>query len=403
MTNLNINIDVNKFEYCLIFTFLLVSSLTRMVIPRRLGYILTLGMILLLTIYALTKKTTYAIPKYAFVSLGPIFLVYFYHLSKIQQLTIARAIRVPIFVFASVVAIFIIPSIIDPKQFISVISKLTAIVVVGTLPTAFLGTYSVLGFEIPSFNPNPEFQFWFIDLFRINFPFSNPNGLALFAMVGMLAALYEFDIYHSRTTLAILFINSIGILLTKGRSAIVAAIIGGLLYLAYSNYGRRGLYTVLIPGIVTGVISYFMLFFDFSLLGLGSINLSGRRTLWNASIQAVIENPIIGLGPGDTGKMINSFVKESISHPPANSYLRLFLTTGVIGGFSYLVFISTTLFYHILRVDGILSMAFLSIVIAFIIAQLFAAFSLFGISYTSLSAALIFGYSIRINQTDSGI
>ncbi|MDR2930478.1 MAG: O-antigen ligase family protein [Propionibacteriaceae bacterium] len=137
------------------------------------------------------------------------------------------------------------------------------------------------------------------------------------------------------------------IVLSQSRTPMVIA--GAMLVVTWAFRHRRGvaptwrrvfLRLVIAGVIVVGLLAWLVLNVSwvqsrftegdgFSINGV-VINLSGRATLWQLTIEQWLLDPWIGNGPGAVGTMLATYGPDYPDHPH-NEYLRLLDDTGVIG------------------------------------------------------------------------
>ena len=158
--------------------------------------------------------------------------------------------------------------------------------------------------------------------------FSDPNDLAQILAVGMVLAVYGFELSRWAITKALwlvpVIIMGAGIYYSQSRGGLLAMMAGlGSLFMARFGIKRA---------VFAGVICAFPLLY---LFGGHQTNMStdddsaqSRVQLWSDSIQAMRENPMFGLGPG----MMNEYSGQ-VSH---NSFLSAFAESGFPGGFLFL-------------------------------------------------------------------
>jgi O-antigen ligase len=126
---------------------------------------------------------------------------------------------------------------------------------------------------------------------------------------------------------------------------------------------------------------------------LSQISLSGRLEIWQAGISSLVERPLIGYGPVDLRPIIEREV--GIFASPHNSYLRVFLETGIIGGIGYTWMISSILFHHMrLPLNRELIITFL-LGLSVAVVMVFETFVLSGIGSSSIFASITLGYLIK--------
>lgn len=170
--------------------------------------------------------------------------------------------------------------------------------------------------------------------------------------------------YVLHATLVILFIS---LFLTKSVGAILSLFLGLLIFTILSKQFRK---KILFPLLILFIFSLLVIF----LRGAQIFNLASphnpfvqRLLYWRQSIQIVKEHPFLGIGLGNF-----QIPKSAYAH---NSYLQLWAELGILGIFSFLVFI----YYKIkeglskirIQPDDIERMAVLTSVVTFLIHIIF--------------------------------
>ncbi|WP_459190888.1 O-antigen ligase family protein [Halosimplex sp. J119] len=381
---------MNRWRY-VGFVLILVGSLSTYTVFFRgtfLPTVLVLGSYgLFAASYLLTDNDNVVrIPRYL---LGPgIMLFVGYALTIPLQPTVFYRPLVDLIIIC--ISMLLIPQTIDRSIFFVIVRGLaTGLVIIG-LPAVFVGPYSLLGttFGYPGYADLPVFPG---QVFALESIYTNPNFLSVFILCGMLISLYFYDINRTNYSLFIFFVNAVGLLLTQSRSAIGVGIIAVLGYIFYkigeTPLFRLAVFTSTLVGMgaliltVTGVDP------------LSQISLSGRRDIWQAGISILLEKPLTGYGQIPLGPILET--ETGLFASPHNSYLRVFLETGIISGIGYTWIVFSILFHHIrLPLNQELVITFL-LGISIAVVMIFETFVLGGIGSSSIFAAIILGYLIK--------
>lgn len=125
---------------------------------------------------------------------------------------------------------------------------------------------------------------------------------------------------------------------------------------------------------------------------LTEFSLSGRRFLWSESIDALQRQPILGYNFSGTSDIIGD---------PHNSYLRMFLGFGFIGGTIYSILSISTAVDAAQGATSLPKIVLTMLLVAFVIIQVFNQLSFIGISMRSTLIALAMGYFITNSVKDS--
>jgi len=290
-------------------------------------------------------------------------------------------------------SILILPKVIPSKCFFYTASRLSAVLVcLGFLP--YLGI--VVEWAYIDLSLWGGRIYWNEDLSPITSIFSNPNALGIITVVGAISSFAEL---HQKPTdrmlLLIISINLIGLAFTNYRTGWVAFIIGACVYGTYI-FGTRQVLTI---ATITGVsISTVLLLMMFSIIpgptALTEMSLNNRRERWIGGFHALIESPWVGHGFGSVTDAVQPYTAEQTGNVH-NSFVRVFVGYGILGGVLYTVFYLTVLLEASrLSVDDVSAVVF-SMLVAFFFIQLFNDLTFIGVSFPSVTIALMIGYVLR--------
>jgi O-antigen ligase len=275
--------------------------------------------------------------------------------------------------------LFLVSEITDFDAFLYVINRLSVIVVItGLFP--FIGFPSKVGFV--------DLTFWgtfsTYDLTIITSVFGNPNQLGFFALVGTIAALVERQQTESKVNILFLWINAIGLFSSHYRAGWIALLASLVLFYINSAIGRKGIIIATVGGICSIGIGLSMLF---GIIPgpekLTSISLNGRRELWIASVQALETNPLIGHGLSGTHEVVGD---------PHNSYLRIFTSFGLVGGFIYTILVIGPTIGSSRETISHKRVSLTMLLVSMLIIQIFNGLTFIGISMHSSIIAIFIGY-----------
>lgn len=377
----------------LFFSGLLVPQST---IPQYLAYAATLAVYFVVLLYILSERSPLLqFPRWAGATIGVIALVGCSHLAI--NPSVEMVLRAPIFLVIAIVNITYLPNIIPVRYFYSLLARLSAIVVcIGLLP--LLGLPTTVGWV--------DISLWGgrVSLFSVQFNpitsvFNNPNHLGFLSLVGILCASAERRLYRTRVSLGLLSVSALGLLLAYYRAGWLALTAFVLIYLSYRVWGKRG---VIFTTLVGGVSVLVLLAVIFQILPgpaiLQTHGLNGRRELWLAGVTAFQEYPVFGQGFGMASSAIQPYLSTMERMSVHNSFLRMFIETGLIGGGAYLIFHLLVITRVARSISTERSAFLLGLVVAFTVVQLFTGFTMFGISMQSTVVSLGYGYGISIFQ-----
>lgn len=386
--------------------FLSSSTLTVTTLPRT-RLIAPMVFLTLLAVIGILLFRNLALPNlYGLVLLTIIYSIHLYHL-VITTVGFTEAARIGIYVFASAACILLLPQFIPKRIFLGTVCYLAAIVIVIGLPTLIIGPYSILFLDFDVFYGTysvpilgervPQFM---------SFMF-NPNPLGELAMFGLLAALVEYT--HRGRCGVLVFVCGLGLFLANSVAAMLGTIAGLFIYGIWNSPWKDYSTAIVVSGISVASILYLMIL---QLLPapefLADFSFSGRVLIWQGAVNAIMDAPLLGHGPGDMPTIMDPYVEGDLGAGIYNSFLRLFVTTGIIGGIAYLVlFIYTLIAYS--RVIQESKAMFIprrgvgqkpktilihSMLLAFVVNEMFSGNSVFGLSFTSIIGALLVGYAL---------
>ena len=158
--------------------------------------------------------------------------------------------------------------------------------------------------------------------------FADPNDLAQILAVGMVLAVYGFELSRWALTKALwvapMVIMGAGIYYSQSRGGLLAMMAGlGILFMT-----RFGIKRALIVGVLFAVPMLYVFGGRQADMSTDDDSAQSRVQLWSDSIQALRENPMLGMGPG----MMNEYSGQ-VSH---NSFLSAFAESGFPGGYLFL-------------------------------------------------------------------
>jgi O-antigen ligase len=294
--------------------------------------------------------------------------------------------------------VLIIPSTIDYSLFSDVVSKFSLVVVVVGIPASLFGVYSVAGITVQSYSPSQQLIFSDLLYNPLTSILANPNYMGPLTVLGCLTAIERYSSTTNRLYLIISVINGFGVYLTNSRNAQLGLIFGVTAVIAV----RYIKYYLLNIGILLGVILTIIVFLSYTQIIdapeiITSVNLRGRNVLWMAALSAISERPILGWGPTGTEQTLSPFI-ENLSHLTYleldnsgvhNSYLRAYVTSGIIGGTLYIM----TFVYLLINNSYYENEHIVGQLTSVVVMQIFSTASILGLSLTSLLWVLTVGYS----------
>ena len=366
---------------------LVVSSL----VPSTVGYIAVLAVYALFVAWLVVTDRFAVVYHWAVLPMVLLIWVVF-ALTTALDPTEAGVLRLGAFTVITGITLFVIPAIIDRTTFHDVLAYTAGAFVLIGLPTVFVGSYGVAGLTISPWHTN-------FDLLGValNTPvsiFDNPNYFSSFAAMGTVAASAGYA--RSRTPLAggLIGLNALGVVLAGGRAALLALVATSVLYAVYRVGGRTAMANLIGIGAVAVVGGFAMVLHIIPGPDvIANVNLGDRRALWHAAYKAVLDRPAIGWGPGNDRVILSPFLENSTDVlTPHNSYVRMFLISGFLGGGAYLVLTISTVITGLRNMQSEAVFSVL-ILVVFLIIQLFEGMTMFGLSLPSVLGALFVGYT----------
>ena len=306
--------------------------------------------------------------------------------------------RAGAFIVFSAINLFVVPATFPREQFVDTLAIVAAAVAALAIPLAYpslqagqkgLGvwvlSHPLMGTDIAT--PVLTSIFW------------NPNYLSAVSAFGFVAVI-GFARTRRRWWIAVVLGATclIGLIASSGRAATLALAGAVVLYLAYLAGGTNATIPVVCTGIIGGVFLFILALGGVLGIDLPTSFFNNRQGLWEATINAIRDQPLLGYGLVDTPPILAEYGAPTPSgntFGSHNSYLRMFLQTGLIGGVLYSLLCGGALVRSIGATrDGVaISGVLLSLLGVFFTLQLFNGSTLFGLSLISSFGALILGFS----------
>ncbi|MHC3437907.1 O-antigen ligase family protein [Natrialbaceae archaeon A-gly3] len=316
-----------------------------------------------------------------------IYGIYLYHAAS-QPTNAELVARVFIFIPASFILIFVIPYMINEEDFLRIVS-----LVAGT--AAIVGTpAAIVGDSLPIISVHTTTTVLGVEFYIIQSVLSNPNPLGELLFFGGIASL----VWTKRSAVRRISFSVciIGLFLTQSRAAFLGFAAAITVYVVGSAVDRRHFHQFILLSLAFGMTGYLMLL---RLIPgpavIEQVYLAGRLDIWYAAIDAVKARPLFGHGPGDMPTIVGAFASGSVGAGVYNSFLRLFVTTGVIGGLCYVYIFLYSITAHAKVIASREPLLIHALVIGFVVNELFSGNSIFGLSTTSVVGALLIGFMLR--------
>jgi O-antigen ligase len=228
--------------------------------------------------------------------------------------------------------LLIIPQCISIREFLQALSRLCLFLML----VGVVGIFVDLGFSPFAARNLP----YFTEKFSVfTSAIVNVNASARILGFGFVASIILYNISQRKVDLVVSLLLFLFVVSTAGRSAIIASSAAAVLFTLLRRNRRLStktwFFSTIIGGIAIVSLSTVLTLYNIPL----PITFSQRNIYWAAAVEIMIDNPVFGIGPGDTTTVIAEYVDEKprSSH---NTFLRTFVTTGLVGGiaFSYIIY-----------------------------------------------------------------
>ncbi|EMA52070.1 O-antigen polymerase [Halococcus salifodinae DSM 8989] len=306
----------------------------------------------------------------------------------------SSVLRTGAFIVLSAITLFVIPAVVTREQAFTAIGIVGAVCVLFSLPSALLGEFSVLSWTIDRVSATYVF---ILDTHvrSPTFIFDQQNYFRVLVAMGTVAAAGVATQTRSSRMAIVAALNLIGVYLTLGRAARLAVVVAAVLVFAYYLAGRTALAGVTIAGTGATVIAFAIAFgvLPGPTEPLRAV-LGDRPGYWVASFRTFAARPFFGWGLLDTGTAIGNRYSGPFTGVH-NSYLRLFVIGGIVGGVTYLVLCGSALVAALRRIRERTPLALTTfcLVVMALFFQLFDGATIFGTNLSSVLWALIIGYA----------
>ena len=294
--------------------------------------------------------------------------------------------------------LFVLPRYVSREAFFWTVAGLSGIVMAASLPVYLVGEYSLFGAPIRLWGttfavPLVGAEVPFLQSFLVN-----PNDTGLLAFAGAVCAVAAGRRAHldgsipGATALAggLAVVNVVALVLTHSRASWLAAALSLGIVAAVTWSGRERLpHAVVTAGALTAL---FLLAMFFSIVDVSD---SGRFVLWGAGLRAIAADPaLLGSGMVASDEVLAPFIDGRFSGYSAhNSYVVIFLRTGLLGGLAYLVVTVGSVVDAAVRRPGV-DASMVALALGFAVHQLFESYTLLQFGVGSVVGALAVGYLV---------
>ncbi|MGN8213116.1 O-antigen ligase family protein [Halococcus salifodinae] len=301
------------------------------------------------------------------------------------------------FVGLSAITLFIVPAVVSRKRAFTAIGVVGAVCVLLALPSIIWPDYTIAGVEITHVLDSQRSELTLGVIRRT--PTSIFDGISYFRILVTFGAVCAAGVAartRSPWMVAACALNLFGVFLGLGRASILALVIATALAVGYLLVGRTALAGMMTAGTLATAGGLAIAFgFLPGPTGLFQSVLGPRVGFWTATYEAFVARPILGWGLTDTTAIVHDFYPGETLTGTHNSYLRLFVIGGIVGGLAYLALSVSALVLAFRRVRQHTSLAlttFCLVVMALVI-QLFTGGTIFGTNLSSVLWALSLAYA----------
>lgn len=292
----------------------------------------------------------------------------------------------------------VLPQYLPEGLFLWALSRVAAVVVLLGVLAYALGEYRLLGTSIRF---HDAFAIPLVDreVRAIRSLFVNRNAFAMVVLAGIVASTAEFHRAVRRddggiglaVPTGLLVVNAVGLAVSFGRALWVIAVPVLGIYLASALFGRPAVPAAVVGGaayLLGGILAVYVAVRT----GLLASDPSDRFHLWAASLAAILDRPsLFGEGVVSPAVHILEYRDTDAAASPHNSYLSVWIRTGVVGGLAYVGLVLASLVDGTLRYRDV-DVAVLAVAALFAAHQVFEAYTMLWWTTGSVYASLAIGF-----------
>ncbi|ELY55822.1 O-antigen ligase family protein [Natronococcus jeotgali] len=340
------------------------------------------------------------IPRFALLSWVVISTLYLLQivLGNFESITnVGSALATPVIV---AINLFLIPRLLSLERFLEFVMWVSGSLVILGLPVFLLALVIDSAALTPYLWQTP-LSFGFIELPRMSSVVDNPNVLGRLTFAGAIISVLFILERDTVTDRLFLGLNVLGLFLSNSMTSLIVFFVSLVLIGVYVYAGRKWFVKML--GLAAAGVLFGVAVMYFVIAPITGTTLSGRLVLWEATVQAIAQEPILGYGFGGSGGLIEPYTAEPQFQGDGthNAYLYLTLTTGLLGGLAYMMLYFGSIVYALRR--RLPSLAPLVLVFGFAIIQLMETQNVFGYTVLSVVLSITVGYlllpSRRVQRT----
>lgn len=384
--------------------FLLLSSIASSspIAPGNIGNGAVIASCLLIISYVSFTDKRIVFPKIGLVLLSTIYVSLFisfifnsssYGVDALQNYFYAFG-----FIVVSFSTILLVPQIISFNSLVKVVNRLIILLFVIGIPEVFMES-TILPYGREPYAPiNAVYH---IEYRAITSIFEDSNAMGKLALFGIIMSAIEYRQTKTRSSILIFIFMLFGLFLSDSRGAYLGVISGFAVLFIHIYYGKAFSRGVTLLGLSTSFLFIFMIAGVLPYPDVfPQIRLSNRDQAWTAALQVIIQSPLFG-------EPVNPILSDKLLSygyaTPQNSYFRMFLVTGLLGGLAFL-----GLIVHLMWVSTSTTMCeyYVLIPVCIGVIMLFETYSILGTNINSVLASMLFGYLLqfpnRIKTSDHG-
>lgn len=304
------------------------------------------------------------------------------------------------YIIGSFTLLFVLPQIIERDLFFRVLVTISTLSIFLGLPAYIIGDYVIAGVYIGTYTSLEPFRQYDIYIPALASFWVDANAMSKIAVAGLLGSHYLYTRRQSMLRFILIIVNGFGLFIANSMMAMIAVVLSYSVYFVYRYFGKK---TTLVYLITSGTIG--AIFFLMILAGIGTstvgakIGFSGRTELWQAAVYTFFQHPFIGVGIHNVGEVISAYTSAS-PIAPQNSYLRIFVAGGIIGGLAYVGIITRSVFDYLQEDRTNLDILTLCLLISFLLIQFSDTSDPFGINKNALIFTATLGYVLKGTYTE---
>lgn len=376
----------------LLFLIIITSVSTESNFPQTPAYISIIFLYSIFVIYAFLSSSHHIRTDNATIALlSVICIVFILHMIISPEIGSNILTAAPVagstFVIFAFVNIMYIPSVIRISDFLWVVAGVsTVIVILG-------GVGLILGSQSVGFDPiHHKSLYGLSGTGTFSSIFKSPNSMGRLTGTGLVAVTTLAVDRKKRILYIFAAIIGIGLIFSGSRADVLAVIAGSFVYFFYLRprlaiipFLAGAFALIYFLGVVSGVVPGP----DF----ITSIDLRNRTGLWLGAVQAIFDSPIIGYGFEHNAQVLEPYLSGE-TRSVHNSHLRVFLISGIVGGFSYIGLLITGFYRRIRSMRSRRNAIILALAAVILVSQSFDGTLIFGLRPQSILGAIIVGYYV---------